>query len=65
MRPETYRQSAVDLVRDAAWATVTPRMLLSHTSGLANFAFVEPDICTSSREPDSSIPGMESILCSL
>jgi len=38
-----YKQTAGDLVRDPRWATVTPRMLLSHTSGLANFAFLEPD----------------------
>ncbi len=38
-----YRDSAVDLVKDPAWLKVTPRMLLSHTSGLANFAFLEPD----------------------
>jgi CubicO group peptidase (beta-lactamase class C family) len=40
---EPYRQSASDLVHDPAWPLVTPRMLLSHTSGLANFAFIEPD----------------------
>jgi CubicO group peptidase (beta-lactamase class C family) len=31
------------LVRDPAWAAVTPRMLLSHSSGLKNFAAIEPD----------------------
>jgi CubicO group peptidase (beta-lactamase class C family) len=40
---EAYRQTASDLVRDPAWPTVTPRMLLSHTAGLANFASMEPD----------------------
>jgi CubicO group peptidase (beta-lactamase class C family) len=40
---ETYRDTASELVHDPAWPTVTPRMLLAHTSGLANFAFVEPD----------------------
>ena len=40
---EPYRETAADLVRDTAWARVTPRMLLSHASGLHNFAFVEPD----------------------
>ena len=40
---DAYRNSASDLVRDPAWPTVTPRMLLAHTSGLANFAFVEQD----------------------
>lgn len=40
---ETYRDTASELVHDPAWPTVTPRMLLAHTSGLANFAFIEPD----------------------
>jgi CubicO group peptidase (beta-lactamase class C family) len=40
---EAYREKAVDLVKDPQWAKVTPRMLLSHSSGLANFATVEPD----------------------
>lgn len=40
---EEYRASAADLVRDPRWSIVTPRMLLSHTSGLANFAIFEPD----------------------
>jgi CubicO group peptidase (beta-lactamase class C family) len=40
---EPYRETAVELVKDPAWPTVTPRMLLSHTSGLSNFAFLEPD----------------------
>src|SRR5579871_4414524 len=40
---EPYRASASELVHDPAWPTVTPRMLLAHTSGLANFAFIEPD----------------------
>jgi CubicO group peptidase (beta-lactamase class C family) len=31
------------LVQDLAWARVTPRMVLSHTSGLGNLAYVEPD----------------------
>lgn len=30
-------------MRDPRFATITPRMLLSHTSGLANFASLEPD----------------------
>ena len=38
-----YRLSASELVKDPRWATVTPRMLLSHSSGLYNFAFIEPD----------------------
>ncbi len=40
---EPYKDSATELVRDPAWPTVTARMLLSHSSGLANFAFIEPD----------------------
>jgi len=40
---EPYRETAAELVRDPAWPTVTPRMLLAHTSGLANFATLEPD----------------------
>jgi CubicO group peptidase (beta-lactamase class C family) len=40
---DDYREKAVDLVRDPAWATVTPRMLLSHSSGLQNFAAIEPN----------------------
>jgi CubicO group peptidase (beta-lactamase class C family) len=42
-RYEEYRAIAADLVQDSRWPSVTPRMLLSHTSGLANFAFLEPD----------------------
>ncbi|MEP7002064.1 MAG: serine hydrolase domain-containing protein [bacterium] len=38
-----YKETATEIVRDSAWSTVTPRMLLAHTSGLANFAFIEPD----------------------
>ena len=40
---DPYKETAADLVHDPSWPSVTPRMLLSHTSGLANFAFVEPD----------------------
>jgi CubicO group peptidase (beta-lactamase class C family) len=40
---EAYREKAADIVNDPQWATVTPRMLLSHTSGLQNFAAIEPD----------------------
>jgi CubicO group peptidase (beta-lactamase class C family) len=40
---EPYKETATDLVRDTAFARVTPRMLLSHASGLHNFAFLEPD----------------------
>jgi CubicO group peptidase (beta-lactamase class C family) len=38
-----YRDSATDLVRDPQWQLVTPRMLLSHTSGLATLLSIEPD----------------------
>jgi CubicO group peptidase (beta-lactamase class C family) len=38
-----YREKAKVLVHDPAWSRVTARMLLSHTSGLANFAIFEPD----------------------
>lgn len=40
---EAYKETASELVKDPAWATVTPRMLLSHSSGLQNFATIEPD----------------------
>jgi len=40
---EPYRTSASEIVKDAAWPLVTPRMLLAHISGLANFASLEPD----------------------
>ena len=42
-RYDAYRDAAADLVRDPRWARVTPRMLLAHTSGLANVLFLEPD----------------------
>ena len=38
-----YRDSASELVRDPRYAAITPRMLLAHSSGLANFAALEPD----------------------
>ena len=40
---EPFRETGSALVKDPAWLTATPRMLLAHTSGLANFAFLEPD----------------------
>ena len=40
---EPYRETATELVRDPHWLKVTPRILLAHTSGLLNFAFLEPD----------------------
>jgi CubicO group peptidase (beta-lactamase class C family) len=38
-----YKEKAASLVHDPLWPTVTPRMLLSHSSGLANFAWLEKD----------------------
>lgn len=38
-----YRDSAAELVSDPRYKAITPRMLLAHTSGLANFAAYEPD----------------------
>jgi len=32
-----------DLAGDARWRAITPRMALTHSTGFANFAFVEPD----------------------
>lgn len=32
-----------DLANDDRWKKITPRMALTHSTGLANFAFVEPD----------------------
>jgi len=32
-----------DLAGDVRWRALTPRILLSHTSGLANFRWLEPD----------------------
>ncbi len=40
---EPYRAKAKSMVADPRWAKVTPRMLLSHSSGLQNFAEIEPD----------------------
>ena len=40
---EPYKDKASLIVKDPAWALVTPRMCLSHTTGLANFADIEPD----------------------
>ncbi|OWQ87010.1 serine hydrolase [Roseateles aquatilis] len=40
-----YRRSGrwQDLRDDPRWRDITPRMLLSHRAGFANFAFLEPD----------------------
>ena len=32
-----------DLAGDARWRTITPRHLLTHSGGFANFSFLEPD----------------------
>jgi CubicO group peptidase (beta-lactamase class C family) len=32
-----------DLAPDERWRTITPRMALTHSTGFANFAFLEPD----------------------
>ncbi len=40
---ERYKESAVEMVADPRWLRLTPRMLLSHRAGLANFARFEPD----------------------
>ena len=32
-----------DLTDDERWRTITPRMTLTHSTGFANFAFLEPD----------------------
>ncbi len=32
-----------DLANDARWRKITPRMALTHSTGFANFAFLEPD----------------------
>jgi CubicO group peptidase (beta-lactamase class C family) len=42
-RYEAYKETATELVHDPEWPSVTPRMLLSHSSGLQNFAWIEPD----------------------
>ena len=32
-----------DLKRDERWRRITPRILLTHSAGFANFSFIEPD----------------------
>lgn len=32
-----------DLASDDRWQSITPRMILTHSTGFANFAFLEPD----------------------
>jgi CubicO group peptidase (beta-lactamase class C family) len=38
-----YKEPAVELVKDPRWQKVTPRMMLTHSSGLANFLSLEDD----------------------
>jgi CubicO group peptidase (beta-lactamase class C family) len=38
-----YRSTADELVKDPRWQRVTPRRMLTHSSGLANFSWLEPD----------------------
>jgi CubicO group peptidase (beta-lactamase class C family) len=40
---DAYKETGSAIVSEPDWPLVTPRMLLSHTSGLLNFAFLEPD----------------------
>jgi CubicO group peptidase (beta-lactamase class C family) len=40
---EPYKVKGTLLADDPRWPRVTPRMLLAHTAGLKNFAFLEPD----------------------
>jgi CubicO group peptidase (beta-lactamase class C family) len=40
---DVYRDSASALMTEPGWPAITPRMLLAHTSGLHNFATMEPD----------------------
>jgi CubicO group peptidase (beta-lactamase class C family) len=40
---DRYKVSGTELVKDPRWPLVTPRMLLSHTAGFANFWELEPD----------------------
>lgn len=40
---EHYRATGSEVVKDPRWQMVTPRMMLSHTAGFANFSEMEPD----------------------
>ena len=52
-----YKDRASDLVRDSRWARVTPRMVLSHSSGLANFAgLTRHIIAVPIPEQDNAMP---------
>jgi CubicO group peptidase (beta-lactamase class C family) len=50
---ELYAATASLLVKDPQWQLVTPAMLLSHTAGLRNFAWLEPD----KKMHINSVPG--------
>ncbi|HEY5851921.1 MAG TPA: serine hydrolase domain-containing protein [Lysobacter sp.] len=41
--PESKYGPYQDLAGDERWRQLTPRILLTHSSGFANFAFLEPD----------------------
>jgi CubicO group peptidase (beta-lactamase class C family) len=40
---DAYKETGAAIVSEPDWRLVTPRLLLSHTSGLLNFAYLEPD----------------------
>ena len=40
---DAYKETGTAIVSEPDWPLVTPRLLLSHTSGLLNFAYLEPD----------------------
>ncbi len=40
---EPYKETGTEIVKDPRWPKLTPRHLLSHTGGLLNFPFLEPD----------------------
>ncbi len=42
-RPLPEHPDYADLADDARWRLLTPRILLTHTSGFANFRWLEPD----------------------
>jgi len=42
-RPLTEYEDYKDLESDDRWRSLTPRILLTHTSGFANFRWLEPD----------------------
>jgi CubicO group peptidase (beta-lactamase class C family) len=42
-KPLPQYEKYADLARDARWRRITPRMLLSHTSGLPNWRFLNED----------------------